>query len=1040
MSASKQQARQALATLLQEFGRLDTEHGFAGQAEATARTWIERFLTIFGWDPADPNQVVQEFRILGREARRLKREGTTHRRPDYALFIAGQRIAYLDAKRFDVELSTNANAAFQVRSYGWSAGLRVSYAFDFRELAIYDCRVVPDQDDEASVARVHYITIDQYLDRFDLLWDYFGRSAIADGSIARRHPDDERPRGSLPLDEAFEMALSDWRKQLATTILRQGKVRDPQLLSAAAQRILDRIVFIRLCEEIGLEEQGTLNALLNDEDGFWSAFMREHVDRWSHVYDGILFPSSDETDPTGVERHLRSWWLKGTVFKSIVGELYYPKPYRFDVVPLELLGGIYEKYLGKRLHVVGNTVEDEYKPEHQRTKGAVYTPPWIVRRVLQRTLAPLLRERTPEDVLGLRIVDPACGSGSFLLGTYDLLEAGILNWCRAHPDDPQTKRHCIMARDGARLARSTARTIIETCLHGVDIDPEAVEVARMSLALRFVERTAQDEPGEPSNLLHGIGRNIRHGNSIVGMDFIGLGLAPAAVDRVMPFDWSAPTQGFPEVMAQGGFDAVVGNPPYIEVKRFKEWLPEMYTYIKKTNTYATAAQGKTDIAMPFMERGLSLLRPGGRLGFIVQNRFFKTDYGELTRRWLRTNRLLEDIEDFRDLQVFPRRTTYTAILVLARDSQEFGYRTYLDRATAEAGAPSLQDSIRIADIDDGVWSFDQPDLMRVHAELVARHGTIADHKRLQISVGLQTLWGKLYQLEPIEVRERTVQLKSALASETVTLERGALRPLCCNRSFYPFRRDNADAFVIFPYDLEDDGPREIGWKNFKKRYPKAARYLEEHRRELKDAVQVPEGADRWHLYTRPQNLEAQAHPKVLFPSTIEDTIASVDGEGDVYQDNVRVNSLSVSGNTVDLLAICAVFNSSTFSALARLKAGLSDSGWRGFNRQYAELVPLPLGALKDKKVSSDLSTLARKIQATQEQLLGASAEGAKGALSASLVRLWGQLDDVVNAAYGLTDRQLSVVARYPRRIDRVELLHRQAEAFPIDDAATEDDG
>lgn len=892
-------------------------------------------------------------------------------------------------------------------------------------MAIYDCRVRPKDSDDADIARVLYLQHSEYLDNFDTVWEYFSKKAIETGSLSRLLPDDERPKGSKTLDQDFEENLSTWRKELAKSILRYGKIRDAGLISAAAQRILDRIIFLRICEEFGFEELGTLLDMGYNEDGFWPLFMEEHDKRYCKVYDGILFPALGEDDPTGVDTHLRSWWLKGRVFRDIVQTLYSPHPYRFDVIPIELLGGVYERYLGKRLRVIGNDVEDEYKPEYQRTKGAVYTPPWIVKRIVDKTLSPLAAEKDPEELLQLRILDPACGSASFLLGVYDFLENRILAWFTDNNSDKRRSAYIVETEDGLKIAPHVAHEIINRCIYGVDIDPEAVEVARMSLALRYLEQTSMLS-GEPHLLLKGIGLNIRQGNSLVGPDIIGNGIdAKKVIQESMPFDWHSKTTGFGHVMESGGFDAVVGNPPYIEVKRYKEWMPSQYKYFKESGVFETTAEGKTDIAMPFMEQGLKLLNRNGRLGFIIQNRFFKTDYGEIVRSWLKRQKAVSEIEDFRDLQVFAGRTTYTAILILEKDSPSVHYRTYATQEDAAANLPNVQCTLKWDSIDNNVWSFDQPDLLEVHRELSKRHGTIGHHSELQISVGLQTLYGKLYQFEPVEVKPRIVIGKNG-EGNIVTLEKAALRPLCRNRGFYPFRKDNADAWVIFPYDVSDGEATEILWKDFKERFPKAGAYLEERKRNLLKAVDAEEGANRWHLYRYPKNLASQANPKVLFPMTIEDTVASVDLLGDVYQDNVNVNSVSFAGATAEQLnAIAALFNSTLFNALARLKAGLNDSGWRKFNRQYAELVPFPSAIIRDPAIVTKLSGLADRIGDLQTKSITSETEGAKTGYRATIESLWRQLDEAVETVYGLTKAQKEVLRKYPRRVNRFDLLTRQ---------------
>ena len=1022
----KSSVKKKLSELIEEFENLSRKGSLNGEPEQLARTWVERFLKIFGWDSSDPLQVRQEYRIHGRAARRLKAEGSSHNRPDYCLISNQQRLLYIDVKKFAADIKEDDGIAFQVRSYGWSESFKVSYAFCFTELAVYDCRVCPKDIDDADIARVLYLHYSEYLDHFDVLWDYFAKEALDAGSLSRLLPDDERPQGSKTLDQDFEEKLSGWRKELAKSILRYGKVRDVALVSAAAQRILDRIIFLRICEEFGFEEMGSLHSFAHDDDGFWPLFLEEHEKRYGRIYDGILFPASKEDDPSGVDAHLRSWWLKGRIFRDIIDTLYYPHPYRFDVIPIELLGGIYEQYLGKRLRIVGNDVQDEYKPEYQRTKGAVYTPPWVVKRVVEKTLAPLLKGKDPEEFLKLRILDPACGSASFLLGVFDYLENQILDWFTENPADPRRTDFIAETEDGRQLTPAVAKRIINLCIYGVDIDAEAVEVARMSLALKYSEKAALLS-GEPHLFLKGIGLNIRQGNSLVGPDILGLGIdSEQVIAETMPFDWHNPTTGFGGVMKHGGFDAVVGNPPYIEVKRYKEWMPAQYKYLKESGRYETTRQGKTDVAMPFMEQGLKLLRKQGRLGFIIQNRFFKTDYGELVRDWLKRNRAVDEIEDFRDLQVFAGRTTYTAILILQKNSPAIHYRTYSTLIDAQAGSPSVDCTLKWDAVNANVWSFDQPDLLEVYQDLARRHHTIGGHSKLQISVGLQTLYGKLYQFEPLEVKARTVVGQNG-AGEAASFEKAALRPLCRNRGFYPFRQDNADAWVIFPYDVAEGQAEEIGWKEFNKRYPKTADYLEKRKRELMKAVEVETGVNRWHLYTRPQNLVSQANPKVLFPSTIEDVIAAVDAEGDVYQDNVRINSISFAGATVaQLKSLACLFNSTIFNALAKIKAGLSDSGWKQFNKQYAELVPFPIAIIEDAEVVKQLSALADKISELQSQSLQAATEGARTGFRATIESLWHQLDEIVESVYGLTRGQKEVLKKYPRRINRFDLLTRQA--------------
>jgi SAM-dependent methyltransferase len=468
----------------------------------------------------------------------------------------------------------------------------------------------------------------------------------------------------------------------------------------------------------------------------------------------------------------------------------------------------------------------------------VDTPPALARRLVSRTLGPLLRGRTRAQVLALRVLDPACGAGELLLAAYD------------------------------RLARVVGRRAIE-CLHGVDIDPAAVAVARAALAACS---------GNPE----AAARAIRRGDGL---------------------------------SVREPFDAVIANPPWVEPRRWRGGGVDL-------SRFAVAQRGKVDLSLAFLERAAEWLAPGGRAGFLIQSRFFKTEYGAAARRLLRG--MLAEIEDFRDAPLFEGRATYTAMLILESDVRATLYKA--------AGR-----SVRVQ-LDEAEWNFGDPELVALDARLAARHGRLGDHSEIRICVGLQTLYGRVYRIVPQSTDGDLVRGQNGLG-EVVTVERAALRPLCRNRGFAPLRGDVTDAFVIFPYD----GDREIRWPEFAARFPRAAAYLRSHRETLAGAVELPEGRGRWHLYTRPQNLRVLAQPKVLFPMTVRRIVAAVDERGDVYPDNVNVNALLCDG--VDLYTLAGLLCSRMFDRLARLHAGQAQNGFLKFNRQFAARVPFPLAAL-----------------------------------------------------------------------------------------------
>jgi len=418
------------------------------------------------------------------------------------------------------------------------------------------------------------------------------------------------------------------------------------------------------------------------------------------------------------------------------------------------------------------------------------------------------------------------------------------------------------------------------CLHGIDIDPDAVAAARAALAARCGDARAA-------------ARAIRCADALAGP-------------------------------VRRRFDAVIANPPWVEPRRWRRELPRI-----DVRGFESARRGKVDLSLPFLERAQTWLAPGGRGGFLIQSRFFKTDYGAAARRMLRG--LVAEIEDFGDAELFDGCATYTAMLILERGAESVRYRS---------GGRSIR--IPAERLGDAPWTFADEAGSALDAELAARHGRLGEHAALRICVGLQTLFGRVY---------RIVDGKNGFG-DGVEIERAALRPLCRNRGFAPLRDQLADAFVIFPYE----GDREIRWPEFRARFPKAAAYLKSQREILEHAVEMPVEKDRWHLYTRPQNLRALARPKVLFPMTVRRVVAAVDERGDVYPDNVNVNALLADG--VDLFALAGLLCSRLFDRLARLHAGQAQGGFLKFNRQFAARVPMPLAALRGP-LGAELALAAR---------------------------------------------------------------------------------
>jgi hypothetical protein len=229
----------------------------------------------------------------------------------------------------------------------------------------------------------------------------------------------------------------------------------------------------------------------------------------------------------------------------------------------------------------------------------------------------------------------------------------------------QKENHTVMTIAGKRK-------LISSCIHGIDIDAEAVEVARMSLALKIIDDLLDYEDYfhlgvYGYQILNKIGENIEYGNTLVSNDILTLCPDIKKKENIKQhnalniFNWWK--DGFSNIFElKQGFDYVIGNPPYVEAKHMTDDIPIMHDYLKKK--YTSAKKGKIDLLIPFVEKGLTLLNKEGRLGVIIQNRFFKNDYGEGIRELITTNKLLSEVITFDLNNIFKDRITYISSLIL----------------------------------------------------------------------------------------------------------------------------------------------------------------------------------------------------------------------------------------------------------------------------------------------------------------------------------------------------------------------------------------
>jgi hypothetical protein len=656
-------APDSIQKLVETFEKnLDAYHSSKNETELR-REFLDKFFTALGWDVANEKsydearkEVVHEFSV--EVAGQGKKADYAFRTP---LKNAGQAGAdkfdfLVEAKKPSVKIESSQDAAFQLRRYGWSAKLPINILTDFEHFAVYDCRAKPSYNDKASIGRIMLIHYKEYVERWDEIAAVFSLEAVRKGSFAKYTDGMKGKKGTADVDDAFLQEIERWRELLAKNIALRNEDVDIAGLNYAVQMIIDRIVFLRICEERGIEPENQLLDIatppppsLRDtspkfrtsefgggRDGVYSQLC-ELFKRADTKYNSGLFHFKKEKESVSRPDDLTlSLVIDDKVLKDIISNLYYPKsPYAFLYIPTEILGQVYERFLGKVIRLTaGHQAKVEEKPEVRKAGGVYYTPTYIVDYIVKNTVGKLVENKTPKDVASLKLVDPACGSGTFLLGAYQFLLDWHLKWYVANEPEKWAQRNPSPifalqkmgeAGRGYRLTTTKKKEILLNNIHGVDIDAQAVEVTKLSLLLKVLENASGQLGLGMERVLPDLGNNIKCGNSLIGFDYFEGQLMVNGEEqaRVNPFDWES---AFPEVFARGGFDAVVGNPPYgAEIQK------SLMSYIRQR--YETA-QGELDSYVLFIEKSISLLRAGGLYGVILPDTWLTLVNTNMLRRWL----------------------------------------------------------------------------------------------------------------------------------------------------------------------------------------------------------------------------------------------------------------------------------------------------------------------------------------------------------------------------------------------------------------------
>ena len=984
-----------IADLVERFDQQSDAYKSGQYNEAQLRKeFIDPMFKALGWDMENVSGYAEAYKdVIHEDA--IKIGGAT-KAPDYCFRIGGTRKFFLEAKKPSVDIKTDAHPAYQLRRYAWSAKLPLSILTDFEEFAVYDCRVEPRLNDKASVARVLYLNFREYVPEWEEIAKIFEREAILKGSFDKFAESTKAKRGTAEVDDAFLSEIETWRADLARNLA----LRNPRLsqrdLNFSVQRTIDRIVFLRICEDRRIEVYGRLQALLNGEHTYRRLYQlfREADER----YNSGLFYFQKERDrvepPDDLTPELE---IDDAVLKKIIRRLYYPdSPYEFSVLPADILGQVYEQFLGKVIRLTeGHQAKIEDKPEVKKAGGVYYTPTYIVDYIVENTVGKLLENKTPKQAAKLRILDPACGSGSFLIAAYQYLLNRHRDWYVA--DDPKkwaTGRNPVLYQGPGgewKLTTGERKRILLQNIFGVDIDAQAVEVTKLSLLLKVLEGESEQTLATQLRFYHeralpDLGRNIKCGNSLISPDFYEQQeldfLDEEQRYRINVFDWNG-RDGFPEIMKAGGFDAVIGNPPWGAT--FSK--PEL-EYLRQN--YRRVIARMIDSYIYFIDRADQLASRRGFIGFILPS----TILNQIDARPVRELLLCRGLTALLSLGqgIFGRKVLNTSTIEISARRDDGGEFELANLSSLPLSNRALAlDKVPPADWQKWKQSVERdPHLTFFIGEVNAI--ALFDRIRRRHFPLKSAIEGEIQRgVTPDVAAAHVISTTEARAAK---IERALLRASVSGSQIKRYHSWHVDQWII--YTTRDTQIRQ---------FPDALAHLERYR-DLNTCPEVTEGKHPWWALHRARNPEIFEAPKFIGLTTSKTIELIYDAETSAFVTDAmyvfRVRS------EFDPWATMAVLQSKLFLFLYRVaNQGESRVIPQIKAAKLKELPFPPLPTFRPKAPS--LSQRCQQMLTLHKQLAAAKTGDDKTRIQRQIDVTDEQIDELVYELYELTPDESEIV-------------------------------
>lgn len=828
----------------QYLSNIDTYKNDTQYNEQSCRDeFISPFLECFGWDVQNKKGVSPQYKEVVVEKFSNKTE-----RPDYTLTLNGLSKLFVEAKKPSVNILADRKTACQARSYGWNAGHKLSVLTNFENLIIYDTTNKPDESDSAIVSVYKKYHCSEYESRYDEIYSLISRESIYNGTFDEFTSSHFQDKGRTvsEIDEQFLKQLNYWRLEIGTSLFNDSeKYQNIDKLNDVVQEFINQIVFLRICEDRNLPLYEKLKDAAKTKYELKESLTKVFKEA-DKRYNSKLFADENII-----------FDLNNEVIFNMIYCLYYPySPYLFNIIEPNILGKIYESFLTEILAFDGDTVILTKKKECN-DRAVVTTPIEVVKYIVKNTLEPLCKNKTPQEILTLKIADISCGSGIFLEETLQYLSNYCIDWYLKN--EPS---HLIELSNGRKkLPLEEKKAILTNCIFGIDIDYHATEVCKFSLLTKLIEDETESSVYDSKPILPNLDNNIKNGNSLIDRNDI----EDASIDllkKIKPFDWANINDG-------NVFDAIIGNPPYVATENMHNLETETEFSVYKHKF--SSAYKQFDKYFLFMEQALSKIKDTGKVCYIVPNKFYKINAGENLRQLL--SEKVERLDNFGAAQLFPDKTIYSCILLFSKKSEELTYCEVDSPVKLWVGSNLVESTFPTKRFDGALWKLTtNSDLLRIIENCKTRLGDIAE-----VYNGIQTSAERppVYWFSKEEVlKEDSEYVYIQKFDSNYKIDKALLRPY-----FKPTKKDEkgqetysilkTDKRIIFPYD---ENGKLIDIRVMKSDYAETFKYLSDRYtllvpkclnngkgRDINNAT-----SETWYQYGRTQALTCFINkPKII---------------------------------------------------------------------------------------------------------------------------------------------------------------------------------